>query len=262
MYMNTNEQIHKNHRNRMKNTFVENGFKAFSEIQKLEFLLFFAIPQKDVNPLAHSLLSEFGSLNKVISASFEDLLKVPGVGKHTALLLKTFKAVSIEQPVASELTKLSSTALAKEYCYNLLKYADVEEFYVICLDDCNKTLKTKKLNEGTANRVHVEISEVTKLIFSHKATKLIVSHNHPSGSTKYSDDDIRITNSIMCSCLLNGVELIDHVLVCPTDAVSFADLGIISTLKDVCLKHLNIPVKPATDPASPFEEYITEEKKE
>ena len=61
-------QIHKNHRERMKELFCKNGFNGFSEIQKLEFILYFAIPQKDTNPLAHKLLDEFGSLNNVLCA--------------------------------------------------------------------------------------------------------------------------------------------------------------------------------------------------
>ena len=64
--MEQKKNIHAGHRTRMKETFLENGMKSFSEVEKLEFLLFFAIPQKDVNPLSHALLDEFGSLENVL----------------------------------------------------------------------------------------------------------------------------------------------------------------------------------------------------
>ncbi len=250
-----NDQIHKNHRNRMKNTFLEHGFTTFTEIQKLEFMLFFAIPQKDVNPLAHALLAEFGSLNKVLSADFENLLKIDGVGTHTALLLKTFKAVAAEVPTLEPLTKISGSLVAKEYCYHLMRHSDVEDFYVICLNDVNKILKTKKINSGTANKVHVEISEITKVIITNKATKVIVAHNHPSGSMEFSDDDMHITNNIMCNCLLNDVELIDHVLVSPTEVMSLAEDGRLDFVKNTCVNSLNLPVK-IPSPSAPYEDYI------
>ncbi len=78
---NTKENLHINHRTRMKETFIEHGFDTFTDIQKLEFILFFAIPQKDVNPIAHKLLNEFGTIDKVLSASYDDLIKIDG-GYH------------------------------------------------------------------------------------------------------------------------------------------------------------------------------------
>ena len=70
------ESIHKGHRSRLKERFRREGLDGFDEIQVLELLLFYAIPQKDTNPLAHALLNRFGSLDQVLDASVEDLEKV------------------------------------------------------------------------------------------------------------------------------------------------------------------------------------------
>lgn len=61
-----NKSIHEEHRKRMKEIFTNNGLSAFSDIQKIEFILYFAIPRKDTNPIAHNLLDTFGSLQTLL----------------------------------------------------------------------------------------------------------------------------------------------------------------------------------------------------
>ena len=79
--------IHDGHRDRMKKRFLEEGLDGFTQIQALELLLFYCIPVKDTNPLAHALLDRFGSVSQVLEAPVEELRKVPGVGEHTAVFL-------------------------------------------------------------------------------------------------------------------------------------------------------------------------------
>jgi DNA repair protein RadC len=69
--------MHKDHRSRVKNRFLAEGLDHFEPHNILELLLFYAIPQKDTNELAHTLINRFGSLEKVFDASFQDLLTVP-----------------------------------------------------------------------------------------------------------------------------------------------------------------------------------------
>ena len=261
MKENTKEkQIHQNHRNRMKNIFIENGFSGFSEVQKLEFLLFFAIPQKDVNPLSHKLLDKFGSLDGVLSAHFEDLLKIDGVGKHTALLLKTFKAVATEKPTTSGLVSLGSTREVKDFCFNILNNCQFEEFYVFCLDENNKLLKMKKLSSGTKVKVAIEIADIMKLCFTYNSTKIIIAHNHPRGNLNFSDEDLHLTHNIMCSCILNEIDLIDHILVSPEGSKSLAALGHIERIRQTALKRINLDQASLLRLSSPKNPYIINTK--
>ena len=90
------ETIHKDHRSRMKETYLKVGFEAFSDIEKLEFILFYAISRKDTNPMAHKLIDTFGSFDKVLEAPIEALIKVDGLGEHSAILLNLFlKTISV-----------------------------------------------------------------------------------------------------------------------------------------------------------------------
>ena len=86
--------IHRGHRERVKQEFLKGGLEAFSDVRALELLLFYALPQGDVNPLAHRLLDTFGSLAGVLDAGMEDLKNVPGIGEHAAILLKLVPAVT------------------------------------------------------------------------------------------------------------------------------------------------------------------------
>ena len=86
--------IHRGHRDRVKQEFLRGGLGPFSDVRALELLLFYALPQGDVNPLAHALLDRFGSLAGVLDADLADLRTVPGIGDHTAILLKLVPALS------------------------------------------------------------------------------------------------------------------------------------------------------------------------
>ena len=125
------EQIHKNHRTRMKQTFLEHGFDAFSDVEKLEFVLYYAIAQKDTNPLAHRLLDEFGSFDHVLEAPVEALSKIEGLGEHSAILLNLMLQVASAYGKNKTEKIISGAESAKAYAANLFKGKYVEEFYVI-----------------------------------------------------------------------------------------------------------------------------------
>ena len=80
--------IHDGHRARLRKRFLEHGLENFAEHEVLELLLCYAIPRIDVNPLAHQLMERFGGLEAVLCASAEELCQVPGMGEHSASLLR------------------------------------------------------------------------------------------------------------------------------------------------------------------------------
>ena len=84
---------HDGHRSRMRERFRREGLNGFADHEALELMLFYAIPQRNVNPLAHALLERFGSFHGVLEASEEELCRVEGVGEYAAVLLHLFAAV-------------------------------------------------------------------------------------------------------------------------------------------------------------------------
>ena len=74
---------HTGHRKRVKTEFLTRGLEGWPEHRVLELLLFYALPQGDVNGLAHDLVDRFGSLAGVLDASPDQLCKVKGISEHT-----------------------------------------------------------------------------------------------------------------------------------------------------------------------------------
>ena len=88
------KSIHTGHRLRAKEEFLARGLSGMADHKVLELLLFYAIPQGDVNPLAHALVERFGSLSGVFNAPYEELRKVKGVGDNTATLIRLLPAIA------------------------------------------------------------------------------------------------------------------------------------------------------------------------
>ena len=75
--------IHEGHRQRLKNRFRAEGLDHFEEHQVLELLLYYVIPRKDTNPIAHALLERFGSLSQVLEAQPEELADLYDAARYS-----------------------------------------------------------------------------------------------------------------------------------------------------------------------------------
>lgn len=244
MSSNNNKSIHEDHRFRMKQKYLENGLSAFADHEILEFLLFYAIPRKDVNPIAHHLLSHFGSISGVLEASVESLKQIEGIGENSAILIHfLFDLFSRYNRDTHMRTKLSSSALTKEYCKRLYTEPNIEQFFVICLASSNKIISQRLINSGTMSKVNVNIRQITDFALKNKCERIIISHNHPSERCMPSDEDIAFTRSVICSCMLNDIDVVDHIIVSRNEASSFSELGILNSIKQSAFNSMPLPAK-------------------
>lgn len=232
--------IHKNHRSRLKNQFITNGIDSLTDIQKLEMLLFYAIPQKDTNPLAHKLLDEFGSLSSILSASYNELIKVAGIKDNSATLIKFFGSMLTYCNKPAEEEAITSSALAKKYTSKYFQNVSVEQFYVFCLTKSNKVKKAFLINSGSTSEVNVEIRNITGKALETNCNRIIIAHNHPFGRAVMSGQDCRFTYSLLCSCILNNIELLDHIIVGTDKTISLYEQGILAKLKQRASKTIQI----------------------
>lgn len=233
--MNTQKKTnpHKNHRERMKETYLKHGLDAFSDVEKLEFILYYAIAQKDTNPIAHALLDEFGSFDRVLEAPVEKLMKIDGMGKHSAILLNLLLESFSVYGRNKNVDEIPDTKTAKAFATNLFRSKYVEEFYVICLSPSNKVLATKLINRGSASEVQVEISKITRVAMDNNCERIMLMHNHPQGINKASDEDLAFTSKILVSCIINDIEVIDHIIYGGNgETFSFESSNILKMLKE------------------------------
>lgn len=235
------KNVHTGHRERLKNQYFQNGIDTMTDIQQLELLLFYAIPQKDTNPIAHKLLEKFGNIKNVLNASVRDLCTVEGIKESSATFLKLVSQMTNVCSKPQERELIDSTMLAKEYCEKLYVGVNLEQFHVVCLSKDNKVIGTKMIKSGTTDEIKVEIRDITAFAISINCNRIVVSHNHPEGSGEMSDEDFKFTYSLVCSCMLNDIEILDHVIVGTDKCYSFAEHGLIEKLKNKAFKKVLIP---------------------
>ena len=219
--------IHDGHRQRMKDRFRAEGLDHFSDIQVLELLLFYCIPRKDTNPIAHALLERFGSLSQVLDAPIGELAKVPGMGKSAATFLSLTTAVGRYYQVdrAMNVEILTSIEACGRYLVPFFYGRRNETVFLLCLDAKCKVLCCKEIGEGSVNSAGVPIRRIVEAALGVNATTVILAHNHPSGIAVPSGEDVQATQRVAAALSTVDIALADHILVADDDFVSMVQSG-------------------------------------
>ena len=226
--------IHDGHREKMRQRFLKSGLDAFADHEALELLLYYAIPRRDTNPIAHALMERYGSLSAVLAAPVEDLKKVEGVGESAAILLKLAPQLyrKAKMSDAEQETILSSVERVGAYLLERFAGEKNEVVYQLCLDRKGKLLVCKKLGEGGVTSADLDIRRLVENALLSSASAVILSHNHPSGIALPSREDYATTQWVQEALRTIGVELLDHIIVAENDYVSLADSGILQRRQD------------------------------
>ena len=216
---------HKDHRKRLKNRFLSEGLDNFEVHNVLEFLLFFGIPQKDTNELAHELLDKFGSLSGVLEAPRSELLKFKDIGENTATLIQLIPPLSriyLEDKI-KERVAFDSTSAVGNYLLAKYRFRKDEMFSMLCLDQNCRLIKWVPISSGTINVTAVNTRKVVEAVMNTSANAVVLAHNHPAGLAVPSADDINSTIAIRKLIEPLGVTLLDHIIIANEDYVSLLE---------------------------------------
>ena len=220
---------HGGHRQRMRERFRTQGLEGFAPHEILELMLFYAIPQKNTNPIAHALLNRFGSLHGVLEASPEELCRVEGVGEYAATMLNLFAGVSRELAKSREgqVPSLQTAEAAKSHCAALLSGLRQEHFYLICLSARLQVLGDVLITRGTLDEAPAYPRLVAEAALRYNAHGVILTHNHPGGTCRPSSQDLETTRRL--AALLSGMDirLCDHIIVAGESTFSLAENGLL-----------------------------------
>lgn len=219
-------KFHNGHRERLRQKFLDD---KLAEYEKLELMLGYVVLRRDVRPLAHALINKFGSLGQVLTASFDELIAFPGVGRNIAIFLKLVHQIVLDgyrthmdiRPIFHDINIL------KNYCKWALANKDVEEFHVLYLDSEYHLIQDETHSVGTFNSASVYVREIVKHALKLNSTIIVLVHNHPTTDCTFSQTDIASTEEI--SKIFNSLDitLYDHILVSKYSVYSARDYGFI-----------------------------------
>jgi DNA repair protein RadC len=203
------------HRQRLRERFLAAGSEAVSDYELLELILFRAIPQRDVKPLAKELIERFGSFMEVIAAPPQRLAEVKGLGEAAITELKIVQAAAgrLARGTVKKRPVLSSWSSVLDYCRTAQAFADKELFRILFLDKRNALIADEVQQTGTIDHAPVYPREVVKRALELSATAIILVHNHPSGDPTPSRADIDMTKAIVDVAKSLGIAVHDHIIV-------------------------------------------------
>lgn len=226
---------HAGHRERLRQRFLNEGLDHFDDHNILELLLFFCIPQKDTNELAHQLINQFGSFTQVFLADYEDLKAVKGMTANAAVLLKIIPQLFgryLDRMQAPEDALLNSSEKIGNFLIPKFLGQTDEMVYLLCLNNACKLLKCEKISSGGLTQSSIDVRRLAEITFQCKAVNIVLAHNHPHGIARPSSQDIRVTEWLYGVLKPLGIELLDHFVVSGGDYISMMEMGYLGIQQD------------------------------
>ena len=203
------------HRQRLRDKFLAQGIDAFTDAEIIELLLTFGTPRSDCKEAARELLARFGSLPAVLDAAPVQLQQVKGVGPKNTFALHFIQGVArryLRQRVVGKEYVRSSREVA-DYLIHSMRGLQHEVLTVVFLDAAHAVIDAAVVAEGTVTVNTIYPRELVKAALARNASALVIAHNHPSGSTLPSSEDIELTRALTEILAIIDVRVLDHLIV-------------------------------------------------
>ncbi|MCP5161336.1 MAG: DNA repair protein RadC [Hahellaceae bacterium] len=208
---------------------LKKGAHTLSDAELLAIFLRTGIPGKTAVDLARDLLTQFSSLNALLSASQTAFCKAPGLGlakyAHLQAVLEMARRHLLEDVEKSDC--LTHPQQVRHYLSAKIGRLPYEVFCCLFLDSQHRVLRIEELFRGTIDSASVYPREIVSQSLHHNAAAVIFAHNHPSGQIEPSQADIQITQRLKQALELIDVRVLDHFIIGATNTLSFAERGLI-----------------------------------
>ena len=216
------ENLHKDHRSRLRHRYELEGFANFEDHNVLELLLFYAIPRKDTNPIAHRLINRFGSLHAVLEASEKELCEVEGIGPSAASFLRMCPQIAkrVEMEKLESNPFITGTRLG-QYFVNVFRFTSIEAACILFLDDDLRYVSLDMIQNSTLDAPYDVVDKTVAIAKRRKASYAVLSHNHGDVGTVPSSMDLASTADIKDELEALGIHLIAHYIVSGYDYANF-----------------------------------------
>lgn len=222
---------HFGHRKRIREKYLKSSIELFQDYEILELLLTYAIPRKDTKIEAKNLIKKFGTIENVLKAKEEELLKIEGIGKSTISFLKLMgelPSVFYKNKIReSENVLIKSKDSLIRFLREKIAFEKIEKFFVLYLSSSNELLAYEEKSSGTIDRSSIYPREIYKDVIKYNAKAIIIAHNHPSENLKPSRSDLDITKELAEGLKNFDALLLEHIIITKTSYFSFLEEGLI-----------------------------------
>ena len=219
------ENPHEGHRERVKQRLLREGMDHFEDHQKLELLLFYGIPRRDTNELAHRLMDTFGGFSAVLDATYEELMGVKGMTHQAAVLLMAMRGAvcAYLKDRSAPGTQLTDTETVGRYLLPQFLGRRNETVILVCLDGRGRVINSSVIFEGSVNTTEISLRLILEKALLHHASAVILAHNHPNGFAIPSQADVQTTAHVVSRLADLNIQVLDHIVVAGEDFVSMRD---------------------------------------
>lgn len=207
------------------------GRHSLSDAELLAILIGSGTREHSAVELCRQILNEAAgnSLNALGKLTVNELMKFKGIGEARAITLVAAMELARRRKdeIATEKPMISCSADAYKLICPMLEDLPHEEFYVVFLNRANQVIRTERLSVGGVTGTVVDHRILFRWALEKLATGIMLAHNHPSGQTKPSEADMRLTRKVKESGAILDIQLMDHIIVGNGNYFSFADEGIL-----------------------------------
>ena len=200
------------------------GAERLSTIELLAIVLRTGYQNSTALDLAHQLLAQSNGLNCLIDYSIEELKEIKGIGLAKAAQLKAVGELGKELAVRKiDLEQIKSPSDVAQILIPRLGDLQHEKFEVILLNTKHKIIGIKEISRGSLNSSIVHPREVFRIAIKRSSASIIVAHNHPSGDTTPSEEDIELTKRLIKTGEIVGIDLLDHLIIAQQNYISLKE---------------------------------------
>ncbi len=217
------------HRARLREKLASSGGDALHDHELIEYLLALAIPRRDTKPLAKALLRQFGGIGGLMTAEWQAIARVPGMGDTSVAAIKIVQATMLRmlKGEAAARPVLGSWQALLDYLRADMAFLTVERVRVLHLNSRNMLIRDDHMGDGSIDQAAIYTREVIKRAMEMGSAALILVHNHPSGDPSPSRQDIEITRQIVEAGKRLGISVHDHVIIASGGHTSMRAKGLL-----------------------------------
>jgi DNA repair protein RadC len=203
------------------------GAESLSDAELLAIFLRTGCHGKSAVDVARDCLLNFGGLRQLLHASIDDFCAFPGIGTVKYCTLQAALELGkryLEQQLKHK-PLLNKTDATLKFLTAKLRDSEREIFACLFLDCHYQLICYEELSQGTIDQSRIYPREIVKTALKHNAANVLFAHNHPSGISEASDQDITLTTHLKKSLALVDIDVVDHIIIGENSSLSFLERG-------------------------------------